>query len=113
MTLRDALVEALQHDGQSPTVDCCHLSIYRSQYPDDWEERHRAQHVRHADAILAHPAMAAIAERVEVADQLAEAIRVYLIVRYRYVQQTGGGASDEDMDAASHGLLEAYRKARP
>jgi hypothetical protein len=44
----------------------------------------------------------------EGADALARAVRDFLIVNYRYVHQTGGKpTTDEDMDAAMRGLLDA------
>lgn len=49
----------------------------------------------------AHKAEAALAE-------CQEAIRDFLVVRWRYVHQTGGKpTTDEDMDAATKGLLDA------
>jgi len=39
---------------------------------------------------------------------LAEAVRNFLIVNFRYVHQTGGKpTTDEDMDAAMRGLSDA------
>lgn len=62
-----------------------------------------------ADHALPLPAESS-AERLDGLDEAVEAtaaIRDFFIVRYRYVYGTGGGKTDEEMDAASKRLLEA------